>query len=312
MNDKRFLGMILLLLVLGLAWVGLTPTAVAQGTGRLVIKNADIEVLVEDTDTAVTAAHNLARTFDAYTLRERVWDGDDRRFRYAVITFGLNAADFEGFLQSLKTLGTVLDETGSGQDITDQVTDLESELNNLLATQERIRTFMDQAGTITETLKVHQELLDLEAEIGEVQGQMNFLQDRANAATLTLHLTPFIPTPTPTFTPTATPTMTPTPTATPTMTPTPEIWDPGATAKKASGRLANTSQGLADFFIYRVIVSGPWLLFWGLLGYVGWRAFRRWENAPRLEDIQSVLDPVRVNPPIQPREPAPPSVDEEE
>lgn len=306
MNDKRFFGMILLLLALGFSWVGLTPTAVAQGTGRLVIKNADVEVLVEDTDTAVAAAHNLATTFDAYTLRERVWDGTDRNYRYAVITFGVDAADFEGFLHSLKSLGTVLDETGSGQDITDQVTDLESQLNNLLSTQERIRTFMDQAGNITETLKVHQELLDLEAEIGEVQGQMNYLQDRANAATITLHLTPLIPTATPTFTPTATPTMTPTPTATPTMTPTPDVWDPGGTARDASDRLAHTSQGLADFFIYRMIVSGPWLVFLGLLGMVGWRAFRRWEDAPRLTDIQSALEPRRVTPP------PPPAVDEEE
>ena len=166
MNHKRLFGLFLLLFLAAFAWAGRTPTAAAQGTGRLVIKNADIEVLVEDTDTAVASAHNLGVTFDAYTLRERVWDGDDRRFRYAVITFGVGAADFEGFLQSLKTLGAVLDETGSGQDITDQVTDLESQLNNLLSTQERIRTFMDQAGTITETLKVHQELLDLEAEIG--------------------------------------------------------------------------------------------------------------------------------------------------
>jgi len=295
--QKRFLGLLLLLIAAAFAWTGRAPTAAAQGAGRLVIKNADIEILVEDTDTAVASAHNLATTFDAYTLRERVWDGDDRRFRYAVITFGVNAADFEGFLQSLKTLGATLDETGSGQDITDQVTDLESQLTNLLSTQERIRTFMDRAGTITETLKVHQELLDLETEIGGVQGQMNYLQERADAATITLRLTPFIPTPTPTFTPTATPTMTPTPTATPTMTPTPKIWDPGGTAKQATGRLANTSQGLADFFIYRAIVSGPWLIFWGLLGYVGWRAFRRWEDAPRLADIQSAFEPARVSPP---------------
>ena len=250
-------------------WLNQPATTYAQQNNRLVIKQSDLEVMAQDTDTAVTRALDLADTFDAYVLKQRVWDGAERRYRYATLTFGLSENDFEGLLQALRTLGTVLDESASGQDVTDQRVDLLSRLDNLYSTQERMRGFLDQAQDITETLKVHQELILIEQEIGELQGEANFLRDRSDAATITLSIVPFIPTPTPTLT------ATPTPSPTPTPLPTAAVWRPGDTAQTAATRLQNTSQDIADFTIYRVILCGPWLLLVLLIGYPLWRGYRR-------------------------------------
>jgi hypothetical protein len=263
------------ILLLFLAPFSRPASAYQQRVGRLIIKNGELEVMVTDTDAAVDAALGLAITFDSYVLRQRVWDGEDRRYRHAVITFGMAVDDFEGLLQALKTLGTVLNETASGQDVGDERRDLDSRLSNLYETQTRMRGFLDRATDITETLKVHQELVGIEGEIGEAQGQINFLIDRAGSATLTLSLVPFTPTPTPSSTLTPTPTVTPTPTATPTGIPTPEFWRPGDTAETAMVRLQNTAQKTADFTIYRAIVCGPWLILMFLLGYVIRLAARR-------------------------------------
>lgn len=236
--------------------------AVAQPDDRLVMKEGELGVQVEDTDAALQSALDLGETFDAYVLRQRVWDDVDG-YRYATITFGVPAAEFEGLMRAFKSLGTVTDETATGRDVTDETVDLTSRLSNLEENQARLRTFLDQATNVTETLKVHQQLVQIESEIGDVQGQLNFRSGRASAATLTLQLSPLVPTPTPT------------PTATPTPLPTPALWRPGDTAQLAAVRLQDNVQGTADFAIYRGIVCGPWLLLLLLIGYPLWRLVRR-------------------------------------
>ncbi|MCP4425291.1 MAG: DUF4349 domain-containing protein [Chloroflexi bacterium] len=272
MNKRKLTFWLFCLGIIGLLFHRLSPSAQAGDqaqNGRRVIQSSELAIMVTDTDTAVQSALDLAATFDGYVLKQRVWDGSDRRYRYADITFGVSVDDFEGLIQALKTLGIVQSESASGQDVTDERLDLTSRLDNLYENQTRLRGFLDQAQTITETLTVHQELTHIEGEIGDLQGRINFLGDRADAATITLHLTPYIPTPTPS------PTATPTPTPTPTPLPTPETWNPGDTAETARVQLQNTAQDAADVAIFRVIVCGPWLLFLLLVGSPVWLLYRR-------------------------------------
>ena len=269
MNSKRRTILILMMVMvitavsLGKLWSEANAIGRQQQGGRLVMKEGQLELMVDDTDEAVTAAINLAETFDAYVLSQRVWDGEDRRWRYATITFGVDVDEFENFSTALRTLGTTLNGSSVGQDTTTDYADQTSHLASLYETQDRMRGFLAQAQDITETLQIHAELVKIEDEIGDVQGRANYLENRAAEASLTLNLVPYVPTPTPT------PTMTPTPTPTATPLPTPHSWTPGDTAKTAGTQLQNTSQSLADFVIYTGIVCMPWLLLFALLGWVG-------------------------------------------
>lgn len=271
MNKQRFVYFLISFWLIGWLFGQLTAPSQssiqAQGD-RGVIQAGELAIMVDDTDKAVETAVDLVNTFNGYILQQRVWDGEDRRYRYANLTIGVDTDDFEGLTQALRTLGQVQNETASGQDITDERLDLSSRLSNLYATQTRLRTFLDQAQTITETFTVHQELIEIEGEIGQVQGRINFLSDRADAATIKLVLTPYIPTPTPTAT------MTPTPTPTATPLPTPETWNPGDTAETASVQLQNTAQSVADVTIFRAIVCGPWLVLLLLVGSPVWLVYR--------------------------------------
>ena len=282
MNKQKLIYLLISIWITGLLFN--KPSTHVQAndpaqSNRRVIQTGELTIMVTDTDTAVQAAIDLAATFDGYILQERVWDGPDRRYRYADFTFGILADDFEGLAQALKTLGQVQSETASGQDVTDERLDLTSRLANLYENQNRLRGFLDQAQTITETLTVHQELISIEGAIGEVQGRINFLSNRADAATITLHLIPYIPTPTPA------------PTATPTPLPTPETWNPADTTEIASVRLQNTAQNVADFTIFRAIVCGPWLLLLLIFASPVWLLYRGWQR--RLTQ-PAILDEVAI------------------
>lgn len=165
----------------------------------------------------------------------------------------------------------VLDENASGTDVTDQYVDLESRLRNLEATEIRIRAFLDKAVTVEEALQVNQKLADITAQIEQVKGQMNYLKDRSAYSTITVHLSPEVPTPTLTPTPTATPTPTP--------TPTPVAWRPDQTFKRSTGILGSILRTLGDLLIWITIVFGPFVLLAGLVIWLGIRLRRAWRKS---------------------------------
>ncbi|MCB8967154.1 MAG: DUF4349 domain-containing protein [Ardenticatenaceae bacterium] len=247
-------------------WMALPRTAVsvaAQSSSRLVMKNGEVWVMSEDVETAVSRALTAVTQYNGYVLSQRTWvEGEGHH--YADLTVGVPVQDFEALLGMFKQLGILQSEAISGQDVTDRTVDLHSRLANLGVNQERTRGFLEQTTTVTETLHVFQTLRQIESQIGSVQGQQNFLEDRSAAATITLHILPFIATPTPT------------PTATPTPLPTPQVWNPGDTAKTAAVQLRNNTQDTADFFIYYSIACGPWLLLALLVAVpVGVRVWRQ-------------------------------------
>lgn len=243
-------------------------TAVAEEPAaqqRLIIKDGRMDVSVEDTETAVAEATDLTLQLDGYIISQQVWD-DDRGYRHATMRVGVPVLRFEGAMQAFRELGAVTNESASGEDVTDQYVDLQSRLDNLIATRDRLRTFLEDATTIEEALRINEELKVVEEEIAVIQGRLNFLADRAAFSTISLSLNPWVPTPTPSPTPTNTP------------IPTAQAWNPGDTAQLAAVDLQESAQETADFGIYYGIVCGPWLLLFGLLGLAGWKVVGWWRK----------------------------------
>ncbi len=248
------------------------PDADARYTAsRMIIKNAEVKLLVSDTDLAIDGVTQIVGDVGGYIISSRLWYQDyyGENYKYAVLTLGVPVEQFETTLRRLRGLALrVLDETASGEDVTNQYVDLESQLRNLEATRDRIRSFLDQAKTVDEALRINQQLSDVEGQIEEIKGRMNYLTNRSAFSTVTVTLEPQLPE----ITPTATPTPAPSPTPTP--------WNPDETIQRSRETLTRTYQGLAEFFIWLGIVFLPILAPWVLLAWVVWRLLRRKPGRP--------------------------------
>jgi hypothetical protein len=239
---------------------------------RMIIKNAEMELLVADTDVALDSITIIAADYGGYIISSHTWFEDG--FKYATIRMGVPVVEFENILRRLRGLALqVTNEIASGEDVTDQYVDLQSRLTNLQATRDRIREFLDKAETVEEALQVNEQLSQVEGQIEEIQGRMNYLRDRAAYSTISVQLSPERPTPTPTATPTPTP------------TPTPVAWRPGETLSEAGGVLTSILKGLVDAVIWIIIVLGPFLVPVALLAWlVIWlRRRARRKSAPPKE-----------------------------
>ena len=221
---------------------------------QMIIKNAEMELLVGDTDAALAQVTQLAADNGGYVLNSQTWyKGNDR---YASVRLAVPSAQFENAMNYLRRLGLqVLRETASGQDVSAEYVDLQSRLANLEATAARVREFLAQAKTVEESLRVNQQLSELEAQIEQVKGQMKYYEGRAAFSTIDITLTPQLATP-PTLTPAA--------------------WNPGATFTEASGVLVSATRTTVDLLIWLVVVFGPIVLALGLiLAAVRWALRKR-------------------------------------
>ena len=226
----------------------------AAFANRLIIKNAEVSVLVEDSDIAIDRMTQVVGDVGGYIISSRIWfqpHDDGESYKYASITLGVPVDQFEVTMRRVRGLAIqVMDENASGEDVTDQFVDLESRLTNLEATQARIQSFLEDAKTVDEALRINQELAQIEAQIEEVKGRMKYLSDRAAFSTITVTISPELPEIEP--------------------TPTPRPWTPSETLKDASKTLVKAYQGIVEFAIWVIvailpILTPPVLVVWLLV-----------------------------------------------
>ena len=239
---------------------------VIERSNRMIIKNADIRLMVKDTDIAIDRATQVIADAGGYIVSSRVWYQDyyGNSLKYATVTIGIPVDEFERALVKLRDLAVrVVDEVASGDDVTEQYVDLQSQLTNLEATRARIQEFLKDTKTVEEALRINQELANIEAQIEQIKGRMNYLNDRSAFSTITVTFEPEFPVLTPTPTPTAHPTATPIP------------WKPGDTFEEAQSTVTVAYQGIADFLIWVAVVIVPIFLPLGLILWAIWKLMNR-------------------------------------
>ena len=246
----------------GVINTGQEGPAANPSAGRMIIKNADMRLMVEDTDTAIDRTTQLVGDLGGYIVSSRTWVQAYYQFnlKYATLTIGLPVEQFERGLTRLRALSVqVMDETASGEDVTDQYVDLESQLTNLESTRERILSFLADAKTVDEALRINQQLSDIERQIEQIKGQINYLHDRSAFSTITINLEPKLPELI----------------STPTPTPAPIPWKPGETFTAAKKTVTLAYQGIVEFLIWLFVVVIPILLPPVLIVWILWRLLRR-------------------------------------
>lgn len=245
--------------------------APAADARRMIIKNAQMTLTVENADTALDRITGIVGDMRGYITSSRTFF--DGGLKAATITFAVPVDRFEETLQRVRRIALKVEhESASGQDVTDQYVDLESQLRNLQATADRIRDFLKKAQTVEEALRVNQQLSQVEKEIETIKGKLNYLGGRSAFSMITAELREPKPTPTPTFTPTITPT--PTPTATPT------VWNPAQTVTHAVEAQTTLVRALTELLIWLVVVVLPYALVGALAIWVIAQIQRWWGGKP--------------------------------
>ncbi len=219
---------------------------------RMVIRTAQISIVVEDVEVALPTVEGMAKSMGGYIVSSSSYRTASDRLA-ATVTLRVPAERFDEAMAQLRGLaGKVSAESISGQDVTDEYVDLESRLRTLQATETELRALLAEvrqsSGNAQEKaqaiLDIYNRLTEVRGEIERIQGRQNYLQQMTALATITVELLPREP----------------------------EIeqpvveegYDPSRTVNGAARALVQILQGLLSLLIWALIVLLPIAVLFGL------------------------------------------------
>ncbi len=156
---------------------------------RMIIQHADLSLEVEDLNSAEASIRARVTELGGYIVTISTSGTDENQT--TSITFRVPAQRFEEALSGVEGLAKkVRSRTISGDDVTEEFVDLESQLRNLEATRDRLRNLLDQANRVQDALEVNQALTDVQGQIEHTRGRMQYLQQSAAFSTIQVYLMP--------------------------------------------------------------------------------------------------------------------------
>ena len=236
----------------------------ATTTERLVIKNATLSLVVKDPAASVDSISTLADGLGGFVVSSNVYqtstDAAGNKIMRAQISIRIPADKFLPAIEQLEGMtvsGKADTKNISGEDVTAQYTDLQSQLRNLEAAEQQLQQIMDSATKTEDVLAVYNQLVSIRGQIEQVKGQMQYYREAAALSLISIDLIPDA------------------------LSQPIEIggWKPQGIAKDAIETLVVVLQFLGSLAIYGVLFCLPLGLLFGIPGYFlvrfGLRRFRK-------------------------------------
>lgn len=170
----------------------LNEGAVAQPLPEesMIIYTGDISIVVADTEAAAADIEALATGMGGRVVSSSFYQSSQGALAGS-ITIRVPVERFDEAMNRIQEMAVEVRRADrSSEDVTEEYVDLQARLENLEATADRVRSFLDQAETVEEALAVNQELSRLEEEIEAYKGRIQYLENRADFSTITVSLTP--------------------------------------------------------------------------------------------------------------------------
>ena len=231
---------------------------------RLVIRNANLSLVVKDPAESLNAIAALAEGLGGFVVSSNIYqtsvDAQGNKIMQANISLRVPADKLQAALAQLKGMAvSVNSESTSGEDVTAQYTDLESHLRNLEAAEAQLQKIMDGATKTEDVLAVYNQLVYIRDQIEQVKGQMQYYRESAALSLITVDLIPDA------------------------LSRPLEIggWRPEGVAKDALESLLRSLQVIANVVIWSVIYLLPLGLVCGLPVFLGARFVARKLLRPR-------------------------------
>jgi hypothetical protein len=241
---------------------------------RLVIKNADLAIVVKDPAARMKQISDLAVEMGGFVVSSNLYQSyygpNSIEVPEATVVIRVPSERLDEALSRIKEGAVDIDyENISGQDVTSQYVDLQSQLKAKQAAEKKLLEILDQAQRAEDVLAIYLQVQTVQSEIEVLKGQIKYYEESAALSSISVRLIaeessqPISVGP----------------------------WTPSGAAKAAIEDLIRFFQNFVDFLIYFVLSILPSLILIAIpayLLYLAGRAVYRRVSKPKVDVEEEV------------------------
>ncbi len=210
---------------------------------RIVIRNADLSIVVDNPIDAMNTIGRMAERMGGYIVKSNTWKTSNYQgmeIPEANISIRVPANLLNQALDEIKALLKnkdldLLNENVSGQDVTKEYTDLNSRLKNLEEAEAQLKLILDEAYKTEDVLTVFEQLTYYREQIEVTKGQIKYYEESAALSSISVRIQ-----------------------ASEAVNPiTVAGWKPSVTVSKALQQLVNALQAIVDGAIWLILLIIP-------------------------------------------------------
>lgn len=168
----------------------------SNGIERIVIRNAELSIVVDNPAKAMDTIGRMAERMGGYIVNSNTWKTSNYKgmdIPEANISIRVPANLLNQGLDEIKALLSDLDqdllsENVSGVDVTKEYTDLNSRLKNLEDAEAQLKLILDEANKTEDVLNVFDQLTYYREQIEVTKGQINYYKESAALSMISVRI----------------------------------------------------------------------------------------------------------------------------
>ena len=163
---------------------------------RIVIMNATLAITLKDPAAGMDAIIAMTKSMGGFVVSSNLYRSqlsDGTEVPTATITVRIPAEKLTEALKDIK--GMVADpakdirsENVTGQDVTKEYTDLQSQLTNLQSAEKQLQAIMENATKTEDVLTVFNQLTQIRSQIEVIKGQIKFYDESSATSAITVNI----------------------------------------------------------------------------------------------------------------------------
>jgi hypothetical protein len=173
---------------------GEDAVAVSQGSAvpsvrPRVIQTASLSLSVprNEFEKVVDRARLLATSSGGFVVESSAsQSGDERRLVRGSLVIRVPERSYARVMEQLSGLGRVEGREEAGQDVSQEFVDLEARVRHLEAVEGQLLSLLDETNTVAEALTVQSQLNQVQLDLEQARGRLQYLEDQVAFATISL------------------------------------------------------------------------------------------------------------------------------
>ena len=162
-------------------------SAVPQ-VGPQIIQTAHLRLSIAhgSFDDKVDDVHAIVDSYSGFVVNSTASQGSDKRLVQGSLDLRIPAESYDDALARLRQLGKVEALEESGQDVSQEFVDLNARIRQLRAVEAQLLELLQQADDVPAALAVQNQLSQVQLDLEQARGRLQYLDNRVSYATISL------------------------------------------------------------------------------------------------------------------------------